>query len=150
MRVDREFGRGLWGALSASYYEGGRTTLNGTPARRAARRMAHGVDLVAAGRLAELDQACPQSSGLYARTGSDFDGAGVVWQHIYGETRMTAKTARTHRNAARGRRVRRSAKSRRAGSNEFYLGPTFTDGKSYAFEGGSNAKTDTGYGLTFG
>jgi hypothetical protein len=42
------------------------------------------------------------------------------------------------------------AQSRRAGSNEFYLGPTFTDGKSYSFDGGSTAKTDTGVGLTLG
>jgi opacity protein-like surface antigen len=40
--------------------------------------------------------------------------------------------------------------SQRAGKNEIYLAPVFTDGKSYSFEGGSNARTDTGYGLLFG
>ena len=40
--------------------------------------------------------------------------------------------------------------SQRAGRNEVYLAPVFTDGKSYSFEGGSSAKTDTGYGLLFG
>lgn len=40
--------------------------------------------------------------------------------------------------------------SQRAGKNEIYLAPVFTDGKSYSFEGGSTAKTDTGYGLLFG
>lgn len=40
--------------------------------------------------------------------------------------------------------------SRRPGSSEIYLGPVFSDSKSYSFEGGSSAKTDTGYGLSFG
>ena len=40
--------------------------------------------------------------------------------------------------------------SRRAGHSEVYLGPIFTDGKSYSFEGGSSARTNTGYGLNFG
>lgn len=39
---------------------------------------------------------------------------------------------------------------RRAGRHEIYLGPIFTDGKNYTFEGGSTARTDTGYGLNFG
>ena len=40
--------------------------------------------------------------------------------------------------------------SSRNRKNEFYAGPVFTDGKDYSFEGGSTAKTDTGYGLTLG
>jgi opacity protein-like surface antigen len=43
-----------------------------------------------------------------------------------------------------------AAQSRRAGTSEIYLGPVFTDGKSYSFDGGSSARTDTGYGLNFG
>src|SRR5688572_3044238 len=35
------------------------------------------------------------------------------------------------------------AQSRRAGQSEIYLAPTFTDGKSYSFEGGTTARTDT-------
>ncbi len=42
------------------------------------------------------------------------------------------------------------AQSRRAGQSEIYLAPTFTDGKSYSFEGGTTARTDTGVGLTLG
>jgi opacity protein-like surface antigen len=38
----------------------------------------------------------------------------------------------------------------RARKNEFYGGPVFTDGKDYSFDGGSSARTDTGYGLTLG
>ena len=40
------------------------------------------------------------------------------------------------------------AQSSRSRRNEFYGGPVFTDGKDYSFQGGSTAKTDTGYGLT--
>src|SRR5688572_11159550 len=42
------------------------------------------------------------------------------------------------------------AQSTRGGKGEFYLSPVFTDGKSYNFEGGSNASTDTGFGFTLG
>jgi len=40
--------------------------------------------------------------------------------------------------------------SQRAGKNEIYLAPVFTESKAYSFEGGSTAHTDTGYGLLFG
>lgn len=42
------------------------------------------------------------------------------------------------------------AQSTRGNKSEFYLSPVFTDGKSYSFEGGSSARTDTGFGLTLG
>ena len=42
------------------------------------------------------------------------------------------------------------AQSKRAGTSEMYLGPMLTDGKSYTFDGGSTAKTDTGVGLLLG
>jgi opacity protein-like surface antigen len=40
--------------------------------------------------------------------------------------------------------------SQRAGKNEIYLAPVFTESKAYSFDGGSTAHTDTGYGLLFG
>lgn len=40
--------------------------------------------------------------------------------------------------------------SNRSQKSEIYIGPVFTDGKSYSFEGGSNARTETGYGISFG
>jgi opacity protein-like surface antigen len=43
-----------------------------------------------------------------------------------------------------------AAQSRRAGTNEFYIGPVFTDGKNYSFDGGTTASTDTGVGLNLG
>ena len=40
--------------------------------------------------------------------------------------------------------------SRRAGTNEFYISPIFTNSKNWSFEGGTTARTDTGYGLGIG
>jgi opacity protein-like surface antigen len=40
-----------------------------------------------------------------------------------------------------------AAQARRS---EFYAAPVFTDGKSYTFEGGTNVKTDTGWGFLLG
>ena len=40
--------------------------------------------------------------------------------------------------------------SSRARHGEIYIGPVFTESKSYSFEGGSTAKADTGVGLEFG
>ena len=42
------------------------------------------------------------------------------------------------------------AQAHRAGRSEIYLSPTFTDGKSYTFDGGSSVRTDTGFGLAMG
>jgi len=78
----RQLGRGMWGALSATYYQGGRTTLNG----------AEQDDRLAGTRVAgtfafPLDQLnsikLSASQGLYARRGSDFTSAGVTWQHLW-------------------------------------------------------------------
>jgi opacity protein-like surface antigen len=43
-----------------------------------------------------------------------------------------------------------AAQSSRSGRGEIYMGPVFTDGKSYSFEGGTTARTDTGFGFNFG
>ena len=42
------------------------------------------------------------------------------------------------------------AQSNRAGKGEIYLGPVFTDGDSYVFDGGTTARTDTGFGISLG
>src|SRR5687767_4537796 len=42
------------------------------------------------------------------------------------------------------------AQSQRARHGELYLYPVFTDGKNYSFEGGSTARTDTGFGIGIG
>jgi hypothetical protein len=82
VHVIRYFGR-MWGALSATYYEGGRTTLNGTENddRLAGSRVAATFSLPV-NRQNSLKLSA--SHGLYARTGSDFSSVGVIWQHLWG------------------------------------------------------------------
>jgi hypothetical protein len=84
LHLIRQFGRGLWGAASVSYYEGGRTSLNGVAKddRQSGSRF---------GLTFTMPLARQQSlklfahSGLYARTGADFDTIGVSWQYFWGE-----------------------------------------------------------------
>jgi hypothetical protein len=83
VHLTRQLGRGAWGAFSVTYYEGGRTTLNGTPRddRLAGSRMmltfSLPVDRQNAIRLSA-------HSGLFARTGTDFEGIAAIWQHVWG------------------------------------------------------------------
>jgi hypothetical protein len=83
VHATRQFGRGLWGALSATYYEGGRTSLNGEPRddRLAGTRLA-ATFAVPIDRRNSIKVSA--SSGLYARTGSDYDAVGITWQHLWG------------------------------------------------------------------
>jgi hypothetical protein len=84
LHLIRQFGRGTWGALSATYYEGGRTTVNGVAKddRQAGSRFGLTFSLPVARRQSVKLFA---NSGLYARTGTDFDAVGVAWQYLWGE-----------------------------------------------------------------
>ena len=74
------FPSGIWGALTAAHFSGGRTTLDGI----------RGNDLQQNSRLAAT-LAFPvnrqnsikiyASSGVYTRTGTDFDTIGLAWQY---------------------------------------------------------------------
>jgi hypothetical protein len=77
------FSPGLWMALSGTYYTGGRTEVDGV----------RGEDLqenTRVGFTLSLPINVRNSIKLYAntgvstRTGSDFDGVGVAWQHRWG------------------------------------------------------------------
>ena len=84
LHVTRQFGRGTWGALSATHYTGGRTSLNGVARddRQSGTRfgatfalpLGHGHSLKLFG-----------STGLQARTGTDFDTIGVAWQYLWAD-----------------------------------------------------------------
>jgi hypothetical protein len=52
--------------------------------------------------------------------------------------------------AAVGGAASAEAQTTRGGKSEFYLAPTFTASRSYNFEGGTTAHSDTGNGLTLG
>jgi hypothetical protein len=83
LHVTRQFGRGTWGAVSATYYEGGRTTLNGVARndRQAGSRYGFTFALPVTRQQSVKLFA---NSGLYARTGTDFDSIGIAWQYLWG------------------------------------------------------------------
>lgn len=83
LHLTRQFGRGMWGAISTTYYEGGRTSLNGVPRddRQSGSRIGLTFSLPLARQYALKFYA---STGLVARTGTDFDTVGVAWQYLWG------------------------------------------------------------------
>jgi Putative MetA-pathway of phenol degradation len=77
------FDPGLWGALDATYYAGGRTSVDGTLNNDLQQNSRWGVTL---GK--SLDQLHSVkfyfSSGVIARTGSNFQSGGIAWQYLWG------------------------------------------------------------------
>ncbi|MDN3918979.1 transporter [Roseateles violae] len=81
--ISHAFAGGIWAALGATYYSGGRTTLNGV-------RKDDGLANTRVG----LTLALPinrrhsikfnASGGISTRTGTDFDTLGVAWQYRWG------------------------------------------------------------------
>jgi hypothetical protein len=77
------FPSGLWGSLDATYFTGGRTTLNGALQRdlqqnwRGGATLAIPVDVHHSIKLYA-------STGVSARTGNDFDLVGIAWQYRWG------------------------------------------------------------------
>jgi hypothetical protein len=84
LHLTRQFGRGLWGAVSATYYEGGRTTLNGV-AQDDRQKGTRGGLTLALPLTRQQSIKLFYQSGLYARAGSDFDTFGLAWQYRWGE-----------------------------------------------------------------
>ncbi|TMH31593.1 MAG: transporter [Betaproteobacteria bacterium] len=77
------FRSGIWGSLDATYFAGGRTTLNGTLNSdlqqnwRAGGTLAFPVDIHNSVKLYA-------SSGVSARTGNNYDLLGIAWQYRWG------------------------------------------------------------------
>jgi hypothetical protein len=77
------FASGIWAALGATYYSGGRTTLNGQRKDDALSNSRFGLTLaLPVNRWHSLK--FNASSGISTRTGSDFDTFGVAWQYRWG------------------------------------------------------------------
>ena len=77
------FSSGIWGSLDATYFAGGRTTLNGTLNNdlqqnwRLGGTLAFPVD-------AHNSVKLYASSGVSARTGNSYDLIGIAWQYRWG------------------------------------------------------------------
>jgi hypothetical protein len=77
------FANGIWTSLDATYYAGGRTTLNGVRGADLQQNWRLGASLafpVDARNSVKLHA----SSGVFARTGNNFDAIGVAWQYRWG------------------------------------------------------------------
>jgi hypothetical protein len=83
LHLTRQFGRGMWGAISTTYYEGGRTTLNGVA--RDDRLSGSRIGLTFSLPLArQYTVKLYANTGIRARTGTDFDTVGIAWQYLWG------------------------------------------------------------------
>jgi hypothetical protein len=77
------FGKGIWGSLDATYFAGGRSTLDGIQSDdfqrnwRVGSTLALPVDLHNSVKLYA-------SRGVSARTGNNFDLIGIAWQYRWG------------------------------------------------------------------
>ena len=74
------FRPGLWASVDATYYTGGRTTLNGTLNNDLQKNWRLGATL-AVPLTAQQSLKFYASSGVSARTGNNFDLLGVAWQY---------------------------------------------------------------------
>jgi hypothetical protein len=77
------FPHGIWGAIDATYYTGGRTTLNGNLNNNLQSNWRAGLTLalpVTRRNSVKLSA----SHGVSARTGNNFDAVGVAWQYRWG------------------------------------------------------------------
>ena len=90
------FGKGIWGGFDATYYTGGRTTLNGLDNND--RQSSSRVGLTLSMPLARQQSVkLYTSTGATARAGGDFTIAGILWQYRWGgERSQVASTKRGH------------------------------------------------------
>jgi len=83
VNLSRDFGRGIWAALGATFYRGGRTTVDGAPKDNALSNSRLGLTVAV-----PIDRYWAikfnASSGISTRTGTNFDTAGVVLQYRWG------------------------------------------------------------------
>jgi hypothetical protein len=77
------FGNGVWASFDATYYAGGRTTLNGVRGNDLQQNTRFGATL-ALPIDAHNSVKLYASSGVHARTGNNFDLLGIAWQHRWG------------------------------------------------------------------
>ncbi len=77
------FSAGIWGALTAAYFTGGQTKIDGVRGHDLQQNTRIGATLVW-----PIDRRnsikLHASSGVYTRTGTDFDTIGLAWQYRWG------------------------------------------------------------------
>jgi hypothetical protein len=83
LHLIREFPHGIWGALSTTYYEGGRTTVDGDTKDDRQENWRYGLTLALPVNRHHSIKLYGTTGG-YSRTGTDFDVLGVAWQYRWG------------------------------------------------------------------
>jgi hypothetical protein len=79
----RGFSNGIWASLSTTYFTGGTTTIDGTGKRDLQRNWRTGATLaLPVNRQNSIKLYA--STGVSARTGNNFDLAGILWQYRWG------------------------------------------------------------------
>jgi Putative MetA-pathway of phenol degradation len=73
---------GLWAAIDATYYAGGRTTINGVHGESLEDVRVGGTLAIPVNRYNSIKLTA--STGAYARIGGNFTTAGIVWQFRWG------------------------------------------------------------------
>lgn len=77
------FGHGIWAAVDGTFYTGGRTTVDGVKDNNLQKSSRLGATLaLPVNRYNSVKLYF--STGVSARTGSDFDTAGIAWQYRFG------------------------------------------------------------------
>jgi hypothetical protein len=83
VNLSHDFGRGIWAALGATFYRGGRTTVDDAAKDNALSNSRLGLTVAV-----PIDRYCAikfnASSGISTRTGTNFDTVGVVLQYRWG------------------------------------------------------------------
>ena len=83
VNLSHDFGRGIWAALGATFYRGGRTTVDDAPKDNALSNSRLGLTVAV-----PIDRYCAikfnASSGISTRTGTNFDTVGAVLQYRWG------------------------------------------------------------------
>ena len=83
VNLSYDFGRGIWAALGATFYRGGRTTVNDAPKDNTLSNARMGLTIAV-----PIDRYYAikfnASSGVSTRTGTDFDTVGLVLQYRWG------------------------------------------------------------------
>ncbi len=81
--VIRNFKPGMWASVDATYYSGGATTINGIFRNDLQQNWRLGATLVAPVNVRHALK-LNASSGVYARTGNNFDLLALTWQYRWG------------------------------------------------------------------
>lgn len=81
--VIRSFPRGVWGSLDATYFNGGRTKINGVESNDLQQNWRVGGTLSFPLSIQNSIKLYA-SSGVSARTGNSFDLLGIAWQYRWG------------------------------------------------------------------